>query len=173
LKRLLIASAVVLPAAVSQQILAPDIAAAQSPGTNWSGFHFGFSGGGGPAPPPRRTIITRLRRRHRQFPRVRRRPVLRARRGLQVRRVRYSRALLTVDTMSGAPWSALVWVTIGNFNRGCSASERIWPTHQSMAARRPAAYLRTSAGLIPTVIGIDRHAPRHGFRLMRLYQAAR
>jgi len=47
LKRLLIASAVVLPAAVSQQILAPDIAAAQSPGTNWSGFHFGFSGGGG------------------------------------------------------------------------------------------------------------------------------
>ena len=47
LKRLLIASAVVLPAAVGQQILAPDIAAAQSPGTNWSGFHFGFSGGGG------------------------------------------------------------------------------------------------------------------------------
>jgi hypothetical protein len=46
-KRLLIASAVILPAAVSQQILAPDIAAAQSPGTNWSGFHFGFSGGGG------------------------------------------------------------------------------------------------------------------------------
>ena len=47
MKRLLIASAVILPAAVSQQILAPDIAAAQSPGTNWSGFHFGFSGGGG------------------------------------------------------------------------------------------------------------------------------
>jgi outer membrane immunogenic protein len=46
-KRLLIASAVILPAAVSQQILAPDIAAAQSPGTNWSGFHVGFSGGGG------------------------------------------------------------------------------------------------------------------------------
>jgi MFS family permease len=29
------------------------------------------------------------------------------------------------------------------------------------------------SGLIPTVIGIDRHAPRPGFRLMRSYRAAR
>jgi outer membrane immunogenic protein len=34
-----------MPAAVSQQILAPDIASAQT--TNWSGFHVGVSGGGG------------------------------------------------------------------------------------------------------------------------------
>jgi outer membrane immunogenic protein len=59
----------ILPAAVSQQILAPDIAAAQSPGTNWSGFHVGVSGGGGVGnssqtdnyvpPVPQTTVVTK------------------------------------------------------------------------------------------------------------------
>src|ERR1700722_9185477 len=103
-----------------------------------------------PASRARRTITTRLpRRRVRQQLPVRQQLRLRkapqAPQDLRGRRDRHSRALPTANTMSAEPCLALVLVTTGNFNRGCSASKRIWLLRPSTEVRKPAAYPLISA----------------------------